>query len=45
MHVVDRLVLLILLTIADANGIFEFKDSEAKELALRFYRIEILRDQ
>jgi hypothetical protein len=30
--------------IADANGIFEFQDSEATELAQRFYQIEILRD-
>jgi uncharacterized delta-60 repeat protein len=32
-------------TIADGNGISEFKDSEAKDLARRFYRIEILRSQ
>ena len=31
--------------ITDANGIFEFQDSEAKEMTRRFYRIEILRDQ
>jgi hypothetical protein len=31
--------------IADANGIFEFTDSDAKEMARRFYRIEIVLTQ
>jgi len=31
--------------VSDANGMSEYKDSEAKELPRRFYRIEIPRDQ